>query len=241
MKVHRKSDLISYLDQNALRARKSLSQNFLTDRNVIEKIIATARIEEGDIVLEVGPGPGALTELLIEKAPNLTAIEKDEQMASALAGRFEGSSLRIIPADILEWDIEQWASQHANSKKLKVLSNLPYQITSPFLGRFLPMNKTVQSLTLMVQKEVAERICAKPGSEHYSHLSVLCHLYSDPIYCFDVSRNCFYPKPNVTSAVVYLPLRTPQVENPEKFLKFTRLVFQFRQKNDPFDLKKEQF
>lgn len=230
MKVHRKSDLIQYLDQNNLRAKKSLSQNFLVDGNVIEKILHVADVQKDDLILEVGPGPGALTELLIEKHPKLFAIEKDTSMAKALSERFDKSVLQVIEADILTWDIESFVKKEALGKKCKILSNLPYQITSPFLGRFLPLYPIVESLTLMVQKEVAERICAKPNTEHYSHLSVLCSLYATPYYCFDVSKNCFYPKPNVTSAVVQLKLHPPKISEHEKFLQLTRLLFQFRRK-----------
>jgi len=214
-----------------LHPNRKNGQNFLIDKNILEKIIAAADLKPTDNVLEIGPGFGVLTQELVKHAGNVIAVEQDKRLAEFLEKEIkkEKSNLEIINDDILQIQNSKFKTQNYNSKlktkfavnyqlpitDYKIVSNLPYQITSPVLWKFLqeeninslsssPLKRgrVLESMVLMVQKEVGERICAKPGK--MSILSVICQFYAECEIVSLVSRNCFWPKPEVDSAIIRL-------------------------------------
>lgn len=220
-----------FLEELGIHPRKGLSQNFLIDGNIIRKIVQAGDVQPGEFILEIGPGPGALTEALLQAGAEVLAVEKDPVLAKALA-RFQVGNyrLKILCDDALKIDIEHLFS---DQMKGKVIANLPYHITTPLLAMFLPLHKYFSHIEVMVQDEVARRLTAKPSTSDYSSLTVFANFYSDVEYAFKVSKNCFYPVPNVDSAVVIFKLRSPFLENPneqESFFKLTRTAFCHRRK-----------
>ena len=216
------SDLILFLKKLGTVPKKRLSQNFLIDSNVAKKIIHTADIQKGDVVLEIGPGPGALTSLLLEEGAVVYAIEKDPLFAGALS-RLQtcDNRLTVYCADALEFPIDQIPFQ-------KVVANLPYHITTPLLERCFGSPFT--SLTLMVQKEVATRLFAKSGSKDFGSLTLFAQYYATLKSKFAVSSGCFYPKPSVDSAVIHLLSHPAPPVLAEHFFPIMRRSFQQRRK-----------
>lgn len=228
MTVFRPSELRQFLDSLGVKARKSLSQNFLIDGNILRKIVSTAGVTADDLVIEIGPGPGALTEFLLETGAKVVAIEKDRVFAKALERLNRDNRLKIYEADALDFDLTPIFSL---SSSINVVANLPYQLTSPLLGKLAPLAPHVKSLTVMVQKEVADRLIAKAGSPEYSSLSVFIQLYAKAKLCFSVEPTCFYPRPNVRSAVVHLQLHRPPADlDEDSFIHFVRTAFGKRRK-----------
>lgn len=220
--MFRPSELHAFLDQIGARAKKSLSQNFLIDGNILNKIIALSALEEGERVLEIGPGPGALTQKLLAAGAHVIAVEKDHLFARHLP---VNEHLKVFEEDIKDFDIE---SLKIPGQKVKIVANLPYHLTSLILERFVPRGDLFSKLVVMVQHEVALRMTAKPGSPDYSSLSVFLHYYSEPRYGFKVSRHCFSPAPQVDSAIVELNLEEKSA--PEGFFAFVRKAFQQKRK-----------
>ncbi|MFI5333831.1 MAG: 16S rRNA (adenine(1518)-N(6)/adenine(1519)-N(6))-dimethyltransferase RsmA [Chlamydiales bacterium] len=224
------SDLLNFLESTGAKPQKRLSQNFLIDANITRKILRMSELKEGDLVVEIGPGPGALTQELILQGHSVIAVEKDKIFAENLR-KLKNAS--VFEADILEFNLqEKLEAALPPGKKAKVISNLPYHITSPILEKLLPMGNLLSSLTLMVQKEVAERLTAEPGSSDYSHLTLFARFFSDASYCFTVPPTCFYPRPKVDSAIVRMSLKNaplPQ-EKMKQFFSMTRMAFEQRRK-----------
>lgn len=226
MPLYRKSELIPYLESLGATAKKGLSQNFLVDGNIIDKILTASHMARGDTVLEIGPGPGALTDALIEKGANLIVVEIDRLFAAGIERR--GDNVRVIQGDFLKVDLDEILPK---GKKIRVIANLPYHITTPILAKIAPRMDLFASLTVMVQEEVGRRMTSKVGSEDYSSLSLFLHYYSDPKYVFRVSRHCFYPEPSVDSAVIHLELKEPPaIKRPDLFFGLTRAAFGKRRK-----------
>jgi len=233
MDLFKPSVLRHFLDSLGARAKKSLSQNFLIDGNILKKIIKTAKVEADDTILEIGPGPGALTQMLLNTGARILAVEKDSTFASALPRLTTNEEqLTVACEDILKFPIEETLSQYLSpGQKAKAVANLPYHLTTPILSRFIPLNHLFSSLVFMVQDEVAKRMTASPGGKEYSSLTVFLNYYAEVQYCFQISRNCFYPVPNVDSALVTLTLKQPpSVSSEEKFFLLTRTAFQQRRK-----------
>jgi 16S rRNA (adenine1518-N6/adenine1519-N6)-dimethyltransferase len=180
--------------------KKSLGQNFLTDPNTARKIAASLRVPDGVHVVEIGPGTGAMTEILAGHYPDMTAIEIDERAVAVLRDRLP--ALDVRRQDVLEVDWAALARERAGP--LYVIGNLPYYITSPILFGLLDAHRDVAEAVLMMQLEVAARIVAVPRTKAYGILSVVIQRYAQPELLFRVSRNVFYPKPDVTSAVLRL-------------------------------------
>lgn len=227
--MYQPSQLRSYLQSLGIYAKKGLSQNFLIDGNIIRKIVAEAQVQPGDIVLEIGPGPGALTEALVHAGAHVIAVEKDPVLAQALQQR--------LPLEVFEQDIltfpwrEELTKRLEQGRKAKVIANLPYHLTTPILTQFAPAHDLIDTMTVMVQKEVAERMCAAPGSKDYSSLTLFLHYYAQLRYAFTVSNNCFFPPPKVHSAVVSLKLHEPPAVSDERaFFAMTRTAFGQRRK-----------
>lgn len=226
--MHRLSYLKAFLEEHGLAAKKGLSQNFLIDGNILRKIADLAHVEPGDTVLEIGPGPGVLTEELLRRGAHVIAVELDRDFARLLREtRPDEKNLEVIHADFMELDLDTLLK----GRQAKVVSNLPYHITSPILTRLAERNDLFSSITAVIQKEVAERIVADPGSKRYGSISVFLRFFSDPKYGFTIKKTCFYPAPKVDSATIFLELHTPpQVCDRSGFLTFMRKSFQQRRK-----------
>lgn len=221
MALYKPSELRDYLRQLGIRPKKGFSQNFLIDGNIIRKIVTAAGIQPGDHVLEIGPGPGAVSEAIVEAGASLTAVELDRALAKGLE-RLPNTTIHCC--DILEFDL------NALPENTKVITNLPYHIATPILSKLVTRRDRFTRLTVMVQDEMARRMVAKPGSADYSSFSLFLEVYTNPKYAFKVSRNCFYPAPKVESAVVTLDLKQPPDINLERFFNMTRTAFGQRRK-----------
>lgn len=233
--MHRPTELFAFLDEMGLRPKKRLSQNFLTDGNILRKIVRLAEIQPQDLVLEIGPGPGALTEVLLAHPIHLIAVEKDVALAEALQNRKNNlpGRLEVLADDFLALPLEETLKKHLlPSQKAKIVANLPYHLTTPILARLLPHHSLISSLTVMVQKEVAERMCGTPNTADYSSFSIFLAFYADVNKGFTVSRHCFYPVPKVDSQVVHLSLRPPPLteSSATQFFQLTRTAFGKRRK-----------
>jgi 16S rRNA (adenine1518-N6/adenine1519-N6)-dimethyltransferase len=195
------------------RPKKALGQNFLTDRNVLSRIVETVGISAGDRVLEVGPGRGALTRLLAEKGVQLLAVELDRQLVPLLEREFASlANVEFIQADILEADLRRLLLSRWQGK-WKVAANLPYNISSQVLIRFLDNRELFSRLVLMLQREVGERLVAPPACKEYGILSVFCRLHFDVFREFTVRPGSFYPVPKVDSVVLrFEPLPAPRAD-----------------------------
>lgn len=185
--------------------RKKFGQNFLIDERVIERIIHAADISKEDCVLEIGPGIGALTQYLANSAGRVVAVEIDQKLIPILEDTLSGfDNVTVINRDILKTDLQEIADTWHGGKPLKVVANLPYYITTPIIMGLLEKKAPISSVTVMVQKEVADRMQAGPGSKEYGALSLAVQYYSDPQTVAIVPPNCFIPRPSVESAVVAL-------------------------------------
>jgi 16S rRNA (adenine1518-N6/adenine1519-N6)-dimethyltransferase len=207
-------------------------QNFLKDNTVLDKIIMTAELNVSDSVLEVGPGEGVLTERLIGQAKKVVVVEIDKNLVIKLRNRFENTkNLDIVNADILEINLPELLVQNnfVNSG-YKIIANIPYYITSPIIRLFLETVYPPKEMLLMVQKEVAERICAKAGNLNILALSV--QYYADAEVLFNVPRKAFFPTPEVDSAVIRITLNAKRIEkeNTRKFFRIVRAGFSAKRK-----------
>ncbi|MEI8365772.1 MAG: 16S rRNA (adenine(1518)-N(6)/adenine(1519)-N(6))-dimethyltransferase RsmA [Parachlamydiaceae bacterium] len=234
MSIYKPSELRQFLEHLGVSPKKGLSQNFLIDGNILRKIVATAQLSPGDHVVEIGPGPGALTEQLLAVGAHVIAIEKDPVYAKAL-DRFEGEGchLEVHCDDAMEFDLEAAVrSKLKPGQKAKVIANLPYHLTTPIIARLITMRECFSSLVLMVQEEVARRFVAHPKTSEYSSFTVFLNFYSRPAYAFTVSRQCFYPSPKVDSAIVVLTLQQPPevLGGEDDFFVMTRTAFKQRRK-----------
>lgn len=231
--MYQPSQLQAFLNDLGITAKKGLSQNFLIDGNIIRKIVDTAHVQSGDLVVEIGPGPGALTQALLGAGAHVLAVEKDRDLAHALPRLLQaGQQLEVSCDDILTFPLENSLSKRlAGGARAKVIANLPYHLTTPILELLIPMHERIETLTLMVQKEVAHRMVAAPGSRDYSSLTLFLHFFADVKLAFTVSQNCFYPRPSVDSAVVTLTLHAPlPVSDQTAFFVLTRTAFMHRRK-----------
>lgn len=220
------SELFFFLEKIGRQPKKGLSQNFLIEKNIVTKILSIAEIQPNDSVLEIGPGPGALTKALLDAGAQVLAIEKDRLLSCELE-RFQTEDRRLTSqcADFLDFDLNRL------KPKFKVVANLPYSITTPILEKLLSRHDLFSSFTIMVQKEVAQRMIAKSGSKNFSSLSLFIQFYTTYHDSFAVSSSCFYPRPNVDSTVIRFDLRDELfLENPKPFFTLARRAFQQRRK-----------
>lgn len=185
---------------NKVLPLKRFGQNYLQDQNIIKKIVSEIDPKEDEIIIEIGPGQGAITKLLLESRAKLTAIEIDKRVIDDLQSRF--IKLNLFQSDFLKLDLKKFVN--STQQKLRIVGNIPYNITSPILFKLFENNTIVQDAVLMVQYEVAKRMTAKMGSKDYGILSVLLEYFGSTKLAFKVSPNVFYPKPNVDSAVVHI-------------------------------------
>ena len=220
-----------------ITANKSLGQNFLIDDNVVENIVKSANIQENDIVIEIGPGLGTLTKELLKVAKKVICVELDKRMISILKERFIlYDNLEIINEDILKVNLKKIVEQEKNREDIgsfKIVANLPYYITTPIIMKLLEKEKCYESIIVMVQKEVAERLCAAPGQRNAGAITYTVDYYSQAEKILEVSKESFIPPPEVDSAVIKLTIRnTPKVQlkNEEMFFKIIKLAFMQRRK-----------
>lgn len=212
--------------------KKRFGQHFLKDLNIIRKIVNESGVSPDDTVIEIGPGLGDMTSVLALRAERVIAIEVDRELHSILLKRFEGTpNVDIINADILRFDLSKLLM--GLGKRVKVVANLPYNISTPILFQFFEMKSCIESLTLMFQKEVADRLVAPPGTRDYGVLSIFAQLYTSPTLLFNVHPSAFTPQPKVHSAVVKLDvLQEPSVraDNEELMLRVVKAAFGQRRK-----------
>jgi 16S rRNA (adenine1518-N6/adenine1519-N6)-dimethyltransferase len=188
-----------------VKPRQSLGQNFLRDENIARKIVRTVAPGPGDVVVEIGPGQGAITGLLAESGCRLVLVEIDRRMTGGLTEQFAPLGAEVICADILE---VSFAELHQRfGKKLRIVGNIPYHLTSPILFKLFGEFGHVSDCTLMVQREVAARVVSGPGVKNYGILSVMTALHALPKIEFDISPNCFFPKPKVRSSILTMAFR----------------------------------
>ena len=213
-----------------LKADKRLGQNFLVDETVVQKIVEAAELTAADTVLEVGPGIGTLTQGLAESGAQVVAVELDKRLLPVLEQTLAGyENIRVVNGDILEVDIQATVG----APSFKVAANLPYYITTPIIFNLLEQRLPMERLVAMVQKEVAERMVAKPGGKDYGALSVSIQYYTEPTIAFVVPPSAFIPAPNVDSAVIVCKRRTkPPVEvcDEKLFFKVVKAAFSVRRK-----------
>ena len=210
-------------------ARKRFGQNFLHDRHVIEQIIEAIDPQPGDAVVEIGPGRGALTEPLLAACGRLDAIEIDRDLAALLRERFGTRGLVLHESDALEFDFVALAA--ARGRKLRIIGNLPYNVSTPLLFHLLQAHGSLLDLHIMLQREVIERICASPGSSEYGRLTVMLAPWVLAEHLFDVGPGAFRPAPQVWSAVARLTLRdTPAFAVDSRYAKVVAAAFSQRRK-----------
>ncbi|QUH25095.1 16S rRNA (adenine(1518)-N(6)/adenine(1519)-N(6))-dimethyltransferase RsmA [Serpentinicella alkaliphila] len=199
--------------EHGFKFSKSLGQNFLIDGNILNKIVDGAGITENDNVLEVGPGIGSLTQFLAERAKKVLAVEIDKSLLPILEktlGSYD--NVQVINKDILEVDLNSLIEEHFPNKKPKVVANLPYYVTTPIIMKFLEEKINIESLVVMIQKEVADRMQAAPNTKDYGALSIAVQYYCNPKILFKVPPSVFVPQPKVESTVIKLEVReTPLV------------------------------
>jgi len=227
-------ELISWLRQRKLFAKKSLSQNFLIDFPLIEKIVKISQVSEDDVVLEIGPGPGVLTIALLKTDAHVISVEKDNRFARELAIQFSKfSNFELIEGDILK----VFDSLFKKHKSLKVVANIPYSLTSSILEKMCQNSSCISSATLMVQKEFGERVCAKQGKVSGS-ISRFVQFYYEPAIAQIVPKNSFFPAPKIDSCILVLkPKIHPKIDE-SGFFNFVRFTFQNRRKKLISSLKK---
>lgn len=214
--------------------QKKFGQNFLIDTHVLDKIISAAGITGDDCVLEIGPGIGTMTQYLAEHAGKVVAVEIDTNLLPILDETLKGySNVTVINSDILKLDMNKLVDEYNDGRPIKVVANLPYYITTPIIMGLFESNVPIDNITVMVQKEVADRMQVGPGSKDYGALSLAVQYYAKPYIVANVPPNCFIPRPNVGSAVIRLTrYQEPpvQVDEPGVMFRLIRASFNQRRK-----------
>ena len=224
---------IEILNKYRFVFQKRFGQNFLIDTHVLEKIVRAADITKEDLVLEIGPGIGTLTQYMCEAAREVIAVEIDPNLIPILTedtlAAYE--NVTVIEADVLKLDLKQLIAEKNGGRPIKVVANLPYYITSPIIMGLLESQMPLSNITVMVQKEVADRMQSGPGSKEYGALSLAVQYYAEPYIAANVPPNCFLPRPNVGSAVIRLTLHdTPPVRVKDEQLLFALIRASFNQR-----------
>jgi len=223
---------IEVLQKYRFNFQKKFGQNFLIDTHVLDKIIDASGVTEDDFVLEIGPGIGTMTQYLCERAREVVAVEIDKNLIPILSDTLKNySNVTVINEDILKLDICKLAEEKNQGKPIKVVANLPYYITTPIIMGLFESHVPIDSITIMVQKEVAERMQEGPGGKEYGALSLAVQYYAKPEIVANVPPNCFMPRPNVGSAVIRLTRHEkPPVEVEDEKLMFRIIRASFNQR-----------
>ena len=225
------------LDKYNIRANKSLGQNFLVSEDAVNSIIESANISKQDLIIEIGPGLGTLTQRLLDKAGKVICIELDSRMVEILEERFAlYDNLKIIHDDVMKVNLKDLIEEEKKSNKLvdaKIVANLPYYITTPIVMKLLEDKLDIKSITIMIQKEVAQRLLAEPGDSLSGAITYGIHYYTEPEFVADVSHTAFVPQPEVDSQVIKLVLRKePQVkvDDEDRLFRIIKVAFMQRRK-----------
>lgn len=220
-----------------IKANKSLGQNFLIKEEVVEQIVESAKIEKEDLVIEVGPGLGSLTKYLLEKAGKVICIELDKKMIEILNDRFFlYSNFELLNQDVLKVDLKELIQKEKSEGKIKhvkIVANLPYYITTPIMMKLLEEQLEIESITVMIQKEVADRLIATPGEKETGAITYTVYYYATAQGVIEVQKDSFIPEPEVTSKVITLKIREKppvQTENKEIMFKIIKNAFMQRRK-----------
>ena len=223
---------IEVLKKHQFTFQKKFGQNFLIDPHVLDKIISAAEITKEDFVLEIGPGIGTMTQYLAEAAREVTAVEIDRNLIPILSETLSAyDNVQIINEDVLKLDLAALAKERNGGKPIKVVANLPYYITTPIIMGLFEGGVPIESITVMVQKEVAMRMQAGPGTKDYGALSLAVQYYAEPYLAANVPPNCFMPRPNVGSAVIRLTrYAEPAVKAKDEKLMFALIRASFNQR-----------
>lgn len=228
------ANTIAVLQKYNFNFQKKFGQNFLIDTHVLDKIISSAGVTKDDFVLEIGPGIGTMTQYLAEAAREVTAVEIDSNLIPILADTLSGyDNVEVLHADILKVDIAEIAQRKNGGRPIKVVANLPYYITTPIIMGLFESHVPIDSITIMVQKEVAERMQEGPGSKEYGALSLAVQYYAKPEIVAEVPPNCFMPRPKVGSAVIRLtrhPETPVDVADEKMMFRIIRASFNQRRK-----------
>jgi 16S rRNA (adenine1518-N6/adenine1519-N6)-dimethyltransferase len=220
------------IEKYDLSIQKKFGQNFLIDDSVLNGTVEAAGITRDDTVLEIGPGIGTMTQYIAESAGKVIAVEIDKMLIPILADTLSAyDNIKVINQDILKVDIEKIVSEENSGKPIKVVANLPYYITTPILMKLLDSELPIESITVMVQKEVADRMAEKPGSKDYGALSLAIQYYTEPTMVQVVPPSCFIPQPGVDSAVIHLKChKQPPVETANSKFMFAIIRAAFAQR-----------
>lgn len=233
-KLGNPKNTIEIIQKYQFAFQKKFGQNFLIDTHVLDKIISAAGITGDDCVLEIGPGIGTMTQYLAEHAGKVVAVEIDTNLLPILDETLKGySNVTVINSDILKLDMNQLVDEYNDGRPIKVVANLPYYITTPIIMGLFESNVPIDNITVMVQKEVADRMQVGPGSKDYGALSLAVQYYAKPYIVANVPPNCFIPRPNVGSAVIRLTrYKEPpvQVDEPGVMFRLIRASFNQRRK-----------
>ena len=226
------------LNKYGIHANKSLGQNFLINEEVINQIIEKAEIDENDLVIEIGPGLGTLTSRLLEKAGKVICVELDDRMITILNDRFKlYNNFELIHDDILKVDLNKIINENLlennNINKIKIVANLPYYITTPIIMKLLEEKLNITSITVMIQKEVADRLIAVPGEKNAGAITYSVYYYAEAEKVLDVENNSFIPEPSVTSTVIKLNIRKEpviQIKDEKLMFRIIKQAFMQRRK-----------
>lgn len=226
-----KQRTLQILEQYNLHAKKAFGQNFLIDSNIINKIVDSADVLSSGVI-EIGPGLGAMTEVLTQKAKKVLAYEIDNDMVEILQNNIKADNFKILNVDFLKADLNKDLEFFDDCDRVVVVSNLPYYITTPIIFKLLASETRITEFYFMVQKEVAQRFTGKPNTKDYNSLSVLIQYRTNAKILFNVPRTCFHPAPDVESAIIKLVKvkRDYDIANEEKFISFVQNLFALRRK-----------
>ncbi|MDD6339416.1 MAG: 16S rRNA (adenine(1518)-N(6)/adenine(1519)-N(6))-dimethyltransferase RsmA [Butyrivibrio sp.] len=228
------TNTLAVINKHEFVFQKKYGQNFLIDEGIVEKIVREAGVTKEDFVLEIGPGIGTMTQLLCEQAREVAAVEIDTKLIPILSETLENyDNVTIINEDILKVDIAKLAQEKNDGRPIKVVANLPYYITTPIIMGLFESHVPIDSITVMVQKEVADRMQVGPGTKDYGALSLAVQYYSKPQVVINVPPECFIPRPNVGSAVIRLEKHATcpvEVEDERLMFKIIRASFNQRRK-----------
>ena len=232
MKLGNPKNTIEVIQKYDFDFQKKFGQNFLIDERVLEKIISAAEVTKDDFVLEIGPGIGTMTQYLAENAREVMAVEIDKNLIPILSDTLSAyDNVSILNADILKVDIAKIVEEKNGGKPVKVVANLPYYITTPIIMGLFESHVPIDSITVMVQKEVADRMQSGPGTKDYGALSLAVQYYAEPYIVANVPPNCFMPRPKVGSAVIRLTKHAePPVEVSDTKLMFRIIRASFNQR-----------
>lgn len=234
MKLGNPTSTLAVINKYGFAFQKKFGQNFLIDSNVVEKIVREAGVTKDDFVLEIGPGIGTMTQVLCENAREVAAVEIDKNLIPILEDTLSDyNNVTVINEDILKLDINALAEEKNGGKPIKVVANLPYYITTPIIMGLFESHVPLESITIMVQKEVADRMQVGPGTKDYGALSLAVQYYAKPQIVLEVPASCFMPRPNVDSVVIRLQrheVSPVQVEDEKFMFRIIRAAFNQRRK-----------